>query len=112
MGLGHGDIDGRTDLYALGCVAYWLLSGKLVFEQPSSMAMVVSHARDVPPPLSERADQSIPEPLERIVMRCLEKEPEKRPASAKALADSLELVPLEDEWTPEREKARWEGVGG
>jgi serine/threonine-protein kinase len=112
MGMGQGNIDGQTDLYALGCVAYWLLSGQLVFEQSSSMAMVVSHARDVPPPLSERTDQALPEGLERIVMRCLEKEPANRPANAKALADALEVVEIVDVWTPEREKAWWDEIGG
>ena len=110
MGLNEGTIDGRTDIYALGCVAYWLLTGGLIFDG-SSMAMVVSHARDVPPPLSERSDQEIPEGLERIVMRCLEKDPANRPPNAKALSDALAAVGIEDRWTPEREKEWWEAYG-
>ncbi len=111
MGLEQSNIDGRTDLYALGCVAYWLLCGGLVFEHSSAMAMVVSHARDVPPPLSQRTDQEIPEGLERVVMQCLEKDPAKRPHDARALADALAAVGIEDRWTVEREKQWWEGVG-
>jgi len=111
MGVEEGEIDGRTDLYALGCVAYWLLTGALVFEGSSPMAMVISHARDVPPPLSERTDQQIPEGLERIVMRCLEKDPAHRPPDAKALAEALAVVGIEDQWTAELEKQWWEEYG-
>ena len=111
MGLEITEVGGRADLYALGCVAYWLLTGKLVFEQSSSMAMVVSHARDVPQPVSQRTDQEIPEGLERVVMRCLEKDPANRPPDAKALSDALRAVGIEDRWTPERESDWWEEHG-
>jgi len=71
-----------TDLYALGCVAYWLLAGATPFENASAGEMMRMHAQVPPPPLSSRAPQPIPAPLEELVMRCLAKDPADRPDTA------------------------------
>src|SRR5262249_36627642 len=81
--LGVEPIGGRADIYALGCVAYWLLTGQRVFEAANPMQMVVDHIRTPPAPPSLRTDEVIPEELERIVLRCLEKDPAARPASVR-----------------------------
>jgi len=103
-----GPIDARADIYALGCVAYWLLTGHLVFESPSAMAAIVQHARDIPEPPSTRTDSEIPPALERIVMDCLEKEVARRPQTAKELSRSLENVYVPQPWTHERAAVWWE----
>ena len=69
------DADGRADLYGVGCVAYWLLTGKLVFPLGPAMQMITSHAHEVPEPPSERGGVQVPAELEAIVMKLLEKEP-------------------------------------
>lgn len=101
------EIDGRADIYSLGCVAYWLLTGRTVFQAPTPMAMLMAHVNTPPPPPSVHV--AVPAALEKIVMRCLEKAPERRPASAKALDDLLEqCTPEVGLWTQEQARAWWE----
>jgi serine/threonine-protein kinase len=98
--------DERSDLYALGCVAYWMLTGRTVFAG-EPMAVMVHHARTMPQPPSELSASPIPDRLEQIVMRCLEKAPRDRPSSAIELWRLLGEVPLATEWTTERAEAWW-----
>ena len=66
-----------ADLYGLGCVAYWLLTGRQVFEGPNLMALLMQHASATPvPPSAHRS--SIPKALDEIVLHCLEKKPQNR----------------------------------
>jgi serine/threonine-protein kinase len=82
-------VDGRADIYALGCVAYWLLTGTQVFQAEGALQMVAKHLREDPMPPSERApSREIPAELERIVLRCLAKRPDQRP-DAHELAELL-----------------------
>jgi len=90
IALGVKAIDGRADIYSLGCVAYFMLTGELVFEETSATAIALAHVQKVPAPVSQRTELPIPERLERLIMQCLEKNPEKRPRSAQDLARSLE----------------------
>jgi len=106
MVLGETEIDARADIYMLGCVAYWLLTGKLVFDTPSAVKMVFEHVHTKPAPPSSRADQPIPAALDKLVLDCLEKDPAKRPASCEELAARLEALGL-DAWTQERARAWW-----
>jgi serine/threonine-protein kinase len=101
------DVDGRADIYALGCVAYWLLTARRVFESGNGMQMVVDHVRTPPVPPSRRAEQAIPPGLDEIVLRCLEKDPARRPASAAQLSRELEAVGIEPLWTEARARAWW-----
>ncbi|HEY3497350.1 MAG TPA: serine/threonine-protein kinase [Polyangiaceae bacterium] len=94
LATGRGKIDGRADLYALGCVAYFLLTGKLVFEGATAMQVALAHAVEPPALPSVRSGRPLPRDLERIVMQCLEKDPEKRPRSALELMKLLEQVDL------------------
>src|SRR5690606_466844 len=71
-----GAVDGRTDLYALGCVAYFLLTGRLVFSGISPIRMAVAHATE-PPEHPSLHTPEIPPELDTIVMQCLEKDPER-----------------------------------
>jgi hypothetical protein len=97
--------DPRSDLYALGAVAYYLLTGTPVFEG-RLVEVIQSHLdRPVQPP-SLRVGRSIPPKLERVVLDCLEKDPSSRPASAQALSDRLDACDDVDPWLPE-EAQRW-----
>jgi serine/threonine-protein kinase len=94
LATGRGKIDGRADLYALGCVAYYLLTGKLVFEGATAMQIALAHAVEPPTLPSARLGRRLPRDLERIVMACLEKDPEKRPKSATELLAMLDAADL------------------
>ena len=90
--------DLRADLYSLGCVAYWLLSGQLVFEADTPMKMMMAHVNDAPTPPSARGSQHVPRDLEALILACLEKEPANRPATADELATSLQRCKIGAPW--------------
>jgi serine/threonine-protein kinase len=109
MARGDGDGDGRSDLYSLGCVAFWLLTGHLVFEADTPMAMILKHVQDDPLPPSQCTELVISPELDRVVLDCLAKNPSERPESAKALIDRLDAcTTLLEEWTPSRAASWWE----
>jgi eukaryotic-like serine/threonine-protein kinase len=107
LALGSQQIDGRADLYGLGCVAYWLLTGSLLFEEKNSTAMVLAHVQKTPVPPSGRTELSIPASLDRAVMACLAKKPEDRPANAEAFARMLEDCKEASPWTQEDAERWW-----
>jgi serine/threonine-protein kinase len=98
-------IDARADLYALGCVAYFLLTGTLVFPEANAVSAALKHMSAAPDPPSRRTDRFIPPDLEHIVLQCLEKDPAARPASARELERMLALCDLPP-WT-EEDAATW-----
>jgi serine/threonine-protein kinase len=100
-------IDARADLYAVGCVGYWLLTGKLVFEEETFIATMLAHAQKTPVPPSRRTEIEIPPQLEKLLMSCLEKEPERRPSSAGEIRQALLQFGLGNSWTPERAEKWW-----
>ena len=98
--------DERSDLYALGCVAFWMLTGRTVFTgEPTTM--MVDHALTAAQPPSKISGLPVPERLEQIVLACLEKAPEMRPQSAIDLWRQLGEVALETPWTHERAESWW-----
>jgi serine/threonine-protein kinase len=105
--LGVADTDHRVDLYALGCVAYWMLTGKLIFEGKSVVEVMFHHAHTPAPKPSTRTELVIPAPLENLIMECLEKDPARRPISAEAVSTRFDAVPLENTWTVERAERWW-----
>jgi tRNA A-37 threonylcarbamoyl transferase component Bud32 len=107
LGRGSSEADARVDIYGLGCVAYWLLTGKLVFEAGSMMAMVLAHMRDTPSPPSSRTSNPIPLTLDEVVLMCLEKEPERRPQSARELSDRLAEILSGEPWTASHAEQWW-----
>jgi len=100
------DLDGRADIYGLGCVAYYLLTGTLVFNGSTPMSMAIAQVEQTPEPPSKRAEIGIPASLERVVMACLEKKPENRPPSATALSELLDACRDVAPWTRE-DATRW-----
>lgn len=99
--------DHRVDLYALGCVAYWLLTGKMVFEGENVMQVMMQHAQAKPRRPSERVDVPIPAALEELIMECLQKDPARCPASADIVAHRLTAVRMASAWTAERAEQWW-----
>jgi serine/threonine-protein kinase len=81
-------VTASADVYSLGVVAYELFTGSLPFQHPEMMPLLLMHSRDAPPPPRAR-NPAIPETLEQVVLRCLEKEPGRRFASCRALAGRL-----------------------
>ena len=93
------ELDGRSDLYALGCVAYWLLTGNEVFPVDDSLAQIFAHLSTEPEPPSVGAGRPLPPELDLIVLSCLSKLRHKRPADARALAAVLRTIPIPAEET-------------
>jgi tRNA A-37 threonylcarbamoyl transferase component Bud32 len=108
MALGN-PIDGRADIYALGCVAYYLLTGEVVFEGSHVLEILVRRLNEDPPPPSSRTEMPVPPDLERLVMACLARRPEDRP-SADALSRELAGLPV-PRWT-ESDAASWWHLSG
>ena len=100
------EVDGRADIYSLGCVAYWLLTGKLVFEAESPAQMVMHHVQTEPKLPSMVSEIDIPKDLERVIMACLEKAPKNRPRSASQLWSMLGEMKLDRLWD-EIHALRW-----
>jgi hypothetical protein len=102
-------IDGRADLYSLGCVAIWLLTGRMPFEASTALGMMGAHLYSAPPDLAALVPGYLPDGLDAALRRCLAKDPLERPADAAALAASLRAidVPAEQRWTAERARAWW-----
>jgi eukaryotic-like serine/threonine-protein kinase len=91
---GDRDIDGRTDLYSLGIVAYQMLCGDLPFNATSTPALLVKHLSERPMPIDQRA--AVPPDLARAVMLCLEKNPDDRFPNARAFVQALETGKMPD----------------
>ena len=102
---GEGTLDRRADIYALGCVAYFLLTGRPVFEEVAPARLALLHVRQTPERPSERAKRSIAADLEELVMECLAKLPAQRPPTMAAVAERLAKCAVEP-WTS-TEAERW-----
>lgn len=108
MALGNSPVDERSDIYSLGCVAYWMLTGVSVFGGHTPMEVIVNHAKTLPVPPSQRSEFTIPESLERLIMSCLEKDPSKRPQSMSTINQLLTTSEVKEPWTEQRASAWWQ----
>ena len=99
--------DGRQDIYAIGAVGYYMLTGTHVFDAADPVAIARAHIKEAPEPPSKRIGEAIEPTLEALILRCLEKKPEARPPTAGALARELEACPQAGEWTPSQAQAWW-----
>jgi hypothetical protein len=104
------EFDGRADLYSLGCVAYYLATGKRVFERPTRMALLSAHLTEDPEPLSRRAGHPIPDVVDRLVLDLLQRDPQKRPESARALLGRIvqARAALDLQWTDDIAQDWWD----
>jgi serine/threonine-protein kinase len=106
MALGE-TIDGRADIYALGCVAYYLLTGTLVFEAENIFQLMAKRLRDDPVPPSLRTSLPIPPALDQLVLACLERKPENRPSSAAEVSRLLSEIDVTP-WDESQAAAWWQ----
>jgi hypothetical protein len=100
-----------TDVYSLGCVGYWLITGRHVFDGESPIHVVMSHVRDAPlRPCLRTGCETIHDGLEDLLMACLEKDPKRRPRDAHAVLRELLRMQFASPWTLERAAAWWREV--
>jgi serine/threonine protein kinase len=100
-------VDGRADIYATGCVAYWLLTGQQVFTADTPMALLLHHAQTPATPPSTRTELPIPSALDDLVLSCLAKDPAARPQTARELSCRLASVQGANDWTDDRARQWW-----
>jgi serine/threonine-protein kinase len=101
--------DARVDIYALGALMYFALTGRPPFEGVSAYEVMMAHARDpVVPPSKHRPD--VPADLEYVVLKCLEKKPADRYQDTKSLAVALAACGAAGEWGPEHAEMWWADV--
>jgi eukaryotic-like serine/threonine-protein kinase len=105
--LGVSRVDNRADVYATGCVAYWLLTGQLVFAAETPMDMLLKHAHSVPTPPSARSELPIPPALDDLILACLAKDPAARPQSARELSRRLGEIAGLAPWSEDRAREWW-----
>jgi DNA-binding NtrC family response regulator len=99
--------DGRADIYALGCVAFWLLTGRPPFEGEDAMAVLMQHSQAPALPPSALAPEPIPQDLDALILDCLAKDPALRPASAELLLARLDSLSVATWWTQQRARTWW-----
>jgi serine/threonine protein kinase len=101
------EIDGRADLYGLGCCGYWMLTGRPVFEGASLYDLISKHLNATPEPPSRHAPQPVPPELDALILQCLEKDPAHRPADARALERQLADIAQRIPWSDDQAEAWW-----
>ena len=101
------EFDARADLYSLGCVGYFLLTGTPVFDESTPVAVALAHVQKPPTPVSQRTEIPVPPVLEDLIMRCLAKNPADRPRNATEMAHALATVVGPDAWTQEDADQWW-----
>ncbi len=105
--MGEEKVDGRLDVYSLGCVAYFLLTGRLVFEETTATATALAHVQKEPVAPSERSELPIPKSLDAVILQCLAKNPEDRPVSASAVIRMFDACDDVEPWTHEKAHEWW-----
>jgi len=98
-------VDGRADLYAVGAVGYFLLTGRLLFNHDQPVAMAKAHLLEPAPRASTRVE--LPSELDDLLHQCLEKEPQARPQTARELCERLEQVSVESSWSQTQAEEWW-----
>jgi serine/threonine-protein kinase len=100
-------MDARSDLYSLGAVGYFALTGTHVFDGRTAVEVCAKHLHEAPDPPSRRIGRALPEDLESLLLDCLAKQPTKRPVTAGVLCRRLEACSSFGQWTPEKASAWW-----
>ena len=103
-------VDARSDLYALGAVGYFLLTGTHVFDARTVIEVCSAHLHETPTPMSQRLGEPVPKDLEAVIMSCLAKNPDDRPQSAAELYDALASCQV-GKWSRRDARSWWERHG-
>jgi serine/threonine-protein kinase len=106
--MGNPDIDIRADIYSTGCVAYWLLTGELVFTETTPMKLLLAHAHTTPVPPSTKTELPIPSDVDALVLACLAKDQALRPQTARDLLRRLDALALDKPWNDARASDWWQ----
>jgi serine/threonine-protein kinase len=104
---GSGAIDARADIYNVGGVAYWILTGHETFESSSKIELIINHAKTRPKRPSEVSEIPIPSELDDIVMKCLEKDPDDRFQTVAELEAALRAIRFDNPWTQAKAREWW-----
>jgi serine/threonine-protein kinase len=108
MGMGSTDLDWRADIYALGAVGYFCVTGETVFPKDRPpMQIIMDHVQKSPAPPSMKAPNGIPKELDDILLACLQKDPHNRPQTMQELAASLKAISFANPWTEDRARRWW-----
>ena len=105
---GDGSVDHRADLYAFGCVAYYLLTAEHVFEGRTPLQAMIDHVSTVPAAPSTRTGQPIPEWLDHLVLACLAKDPADRPRTANEIVQRMAMLEAGPKWTTAQAREWWQ----
>lgn len=100
-------VDARSDLYAVGAVGYFLLTGTPLFFGDSVLDILNHQVKTAPDPISQRANQPVSAELEQLLMRCLAKSAAERPASSSELVEALDQLPTAGSWTDSDARKWW-----
>lgn len=100
--------DVRSDLYALGAVAYFLLAGRPPFDATTDLSLAYHVVHTPPAPLTELVTQPAPESLTNLILQCLAKRAEDRPQSAAEIAAALDAISVAAPWPQSAARAWWE----
>lgn len=103
-----GKLDARSDIYCLGCVVFWMLTGRAPFIADSAPEALAAHIRTPAPAPSECSEFDIPQQLDNFVLKCLAKNPDDRYQTIAEVQSALRSVPIEEEWTLEQARDWWE----
>lgn len=107
VALGEATADHRLDVYSLGAVLYWLLTGQLVFEAGNAIKMMHRHIQDEPEPPSSRTELPVPPALDRVILQALAKDPGDRPRDAAEFQRLLAAIAFDEPWTRDRADRWW-----
>jgi hypothetical protein len=108
MILGRDDVDRRADVYAIGCVAFYLLTGTRVFQDGNQMQVLVDHVHTEPVPPSSRLGRPLPTEVDSLVLDCLRKNPDDRPQDAGELLARITAYQLANQWSGAHARAWWQ----
>ncbi len=104
---GEVDVDARADVYNVGGVAYWMLTGQPPFTSESPVKLIVDHIKTAPIRPSDLSELPIHPELEALVLKCLEKDPADRYQSATEVEAALAAIEFDESWSREKAEEWW-----